>query len=146
MVALSGMRLVQRIAPASIGVILLTGLYMMAVSWKARGWILAALAGLVLIALVGGLLTGVRMARVGPALGSASESLSPETASALRDPLLLTSLRVRLALTLGIAFLMTVKPSPLASAVVLALAAAVGWLAGLARRSRSPVSEALRRG
>ena len=51
---------------------------------------------------------------------------------ALRDPLLVTSLRLRLALALGIAFLMTVKPPALASVVVLALAAALGWLAGLA--------------
>jgi hypothetical protein len=135
--ALANMRLVQRFAPGSIGTILVTGLYMMAVSWKAQGWILAALAGLVLIALVGGLLTGVRMARVGPALGRAPQALPPELQAGLRDPMLQASLRLRLALTLGIAFLMTVKPSAPASVLVLALAAAAGWLAGLALDRRT---------
>ena len=130
--SLDSLRLVQRFAPAAIGTILVTGLYMMAVTWRARGWILAALAGLVLIALVGGLLTGVRMARLGPAVGKAAGELSTDLQGALRDPLLVTSLRLRLALALGIAFLMTVKPPALASVVVLALATALGWLAGLA--------------
>ena len=135
--SLGNMRLVQRFGPGSIGTILVTGLYMMAVTWKAQGWILAALAGLVLIALVGGLLTGARMARVGPAVGRAGEALSPEVQAALRDPLLVISLRLRLALILGIAFLMTVKPSALASVLVLALAAALAWLAGIAMDRRT---------
>jgi hypothetical protein len=134
--SLGTMRLVQRFAPASIGTILLTGLYMMAVSWKAQGWILTALAGLVLIALIGGLLTGVRMARVGPAVGRSSGALAAELQRALRDPVLVTSLRLRVALTLGIAFLMTVKPSAAVSLVVLALGLAIGWLAGVAIERR----------
>src|SRR5437868_5886669 len=43
---LAGVRVIQRLAPASLGSILLTGLYMMAVAWGPKGWIVAALAGL----------------------------------------------------------------------------------------------------
>jgi hypothetical protein len=48
----------------------------------------------------------------------------------LRSPILVVSLRVRLAIVLGVVFLMTVKPSGVASLLVMALALAVGLLAG----------------
>jgi hypothetical protein len=48
----------------------------------------------------------------------------------LRSPILVMSLRVRLAIVLGVVFLMTVKPSGVASLLVMALALAVGLLAG----------------
>ena len=134
--SLRTMRLVQRIGPASVGTLLVTGLFMMASAWGPQGWIAVALAGLVLVALLGALLTGLRMARIGPAVGRAGEPLSGELQAALRDPLLTASLRLRLATVLGIAFLMTAKPSSLASLAVLGLAAGIGLLAGLATGSR----------
>jgi hypothetical protein len=132
--------LVLRLAPASLGLILITGLYMTATAWGPKGWILVALASLVLLAVIGALATGIRMARVGPALGQASAGpLSDDLRRALRDPILLTSLRTRLAIVLGVVFLMTVKPSAAASLLVIALAAAIGLLAGQIpfRRSRN---------
>jgi hypothetical protein len=71
------------------------------------------------------------MAPIGSAVGRASAGpLSDDLRRALRDPILLTSLRTRLAIVLGVVFLMTVKPSSAASVVVIVLAAAVGLLAG----------------
>jgi hypothetical protein len=131
--------LVLRLAPASLGLILVTGLYMTATTWGPKGWILVALASLVLLAVVGALGTGIRMARIGSAVGGASAGpLSDDLRRALRDPILLTSLRTRLAIVLGVVFLMTVKPSSLASVVVIILAAAIGLLASQipARRSQ----------
>jgi hypothetical protein len=124
-------QVVQRLAPASLGLILLTGLYMMATSWGARGWILAALAGLVALAAIGGLLTGVRMARIGPAIGRASGPLSDELRGALRDPILLLSFRIRLAFVIGIACLMSLKPSLVVSIAIVVTAAAIGLLASV---------------
>ena len=131
--------IVMRLAPASLGLILVTGLYMMATTWGPRGWILAALASLVLLAIVGAFGTGVRMARTGPAVGRAQGPLSDELRSTLRDPILLTSLWVRSAIVLGIALLMTLKPSGLASLVIIVFAVAIGLMAGqlAARRSRN---------
>jgi hypothetical protein len=131
--------LVLRLAPASLGLILVTGLYMTATTWGPKGWILVALASLVLLAVVGALGGGIRMARIGSAVGGASAGpLSDDLRRALRDPILLTSLRTRLAIVLGVVFLMTVKPSSLASVVVIILAAAIGLLASQipARRSQ----------
>jgi len=123
-------RVVQRLAPASLGLILVLGLYMTATTWGPRGWILVSLAGLVVYALIGGVLTGVRMARIGPAVGRSSGSLSDEVKAALRDPILLVSIRTRLGIVLGIVLLMTLKPSLVASLVIIVLAAAIGLLAG----------------
>src|ERR1700737_4115628 len=130
-------RVVQRLAPASLGLIVVMGLYLTATTWGARGWILVSLGGLVAYALIGGLLTGVRMARIGPAVGRASEPLSDDLRgarrgpgaglgpargrsseplsddlrAALRDPVLLISIRTRLGIVLGIVLLMTLNPS-----------------------------------
>jgi hypothetical protein len=121
-------RLVIRLAPASLGTILLTGLYMTAVAWGPKGWILVAFASLIVLAVVGAFATGMRMARLEPTLSGAEGELSDDVRSRLQDPVLLTSLRVRMAMVLGVAFLMTVKPTLIAAILVIVLAAALGWL------------------
>ena len=137
--------IVMRLAPASLGLILVSGLYMMATTWGPRGWILTALASLALLAIVGAFGTGMRMARIGPAVGASQGPLSDEQRSRLRDPILLTSLCVRSGIVLGVALLMTVKPSGLASLLVIVLAVAVGLVAGQlgARRNRNEYATAV---
>ena len=120
----------MRLTPSSLGLILVTGLYMVATAWGPRGWILVALASLLLLGVIGAFGTGLRMARIGPAVGRAQGPLSDELRRTLRDPILLLSLRVRLAMVVGVVFLMTVKPSAGASLVVIVLAIAFGLLAG----------------
>src|SRR6266849_5231961 len=118
-------RVVQRLAPASLGLILVMGVYMTATTWGPRGWILVSLAGLVAYAVIGGVLTGVRMARIGPAVGRSSGPLSEEVKAALRDPILLVSIRTRLGIVLAIVLLMTLKSSLVVSLVIIVLAAAI---------------------
>jgi hypothetical protein len=135
---------VVRLAPASLGLVLVSGLYLMATAWGPRGWILAALASLVFLAVVGAFGTGMRMARIGPAIGRTQGPLSDELRTKLRDPVVLTSLLVRSAIVLAIALLMTVKPSGVASLVIIVLAVAIGLLAGqLAGRSRHEYATAI---
>jgi hypothetical protein len=122
--------IVMRLTPASLVLILVSGLYMVATAWGPRGWILVALGSLVLLGVIGALATGRRMARIGPAVGRTQGALSDELRMKARDPILLLSLRVRLAMVLGIVFLMTMKPSLVASLVVIVLAMALGLLAG----------------
>jgi len=122
--------IVTRLAPASLGLILVTGLYMVATAWGPRGWILVALASLLLLGVIGALGTGLRMARIGPAVSRAQGPLSDELRRTIRDPILLMSLRVRLAMVLAVVFLMTVKPSAGASLVAIVLAIGLGLLAG----------------
>src|SRR2546428_13810783 len=70
--------IVMRLAPASLGVILIAGLYMMATSGGPKGWTVVALASFVLLAAVGGVGTGMRMARIRPGGNRASEPLPGE--------------------------------------------------------------------
>ena len=122
--------IVMRLTPSSLGLILVTGLYMVATVWGPRGWILVALGSLVLLGVIGTQGTGRRMARIGPAVGHTQGPLSAELRERLRSPILLMSLRVRLAIVLGVVFLMTVKPSAAASLVVMLVGVALGLLAG----------------
>ena len=85
----------------------------------------AALAGLILNALSGALITRGRMVRLQPVL-AASGPLSAQAQLTLRDRTLLASLRLRLGILLGILFLMTVKPSAIASLSIVLLAAVIG--------------------
>jgi hypothetical protein len=83
-----------------------------------------------LLGAIGGFGTGMRMARIGPAVGRTQGPLSTELREQLRSSILLMSLRVRLAIVLGVVFLMTVKPSGVASLAVMLVALALGLLAG----------------
>lgn len=130
-------RVVQRLGPASLGLILVMGLYMTATNWGWTGWIVVALAGLVAIGLIGGLLTGVRLARIGPAVGRSSGPLSDDLKAALRDPILVPSFRTRLGIVLGVLVLMTLKPALLPSLVIVVVAGAIGLLTGLISSPRS---------
>ena len=131
--------IVMRLAPASLGVILIAGLYLMATSGGPRGWTVVALASFILLAAVGAVGTGLRMARIGPAVNRAVDPLTDEVRTALHDRVLLLSLDVRLAMAVGILFLMTLKPTALTSVAVIVLAIAVGLVAGLlpARENRN---------
>jgi hypothetical protein len=126
-------RTVQRLAPASLGVILITGLYLMANYGGPRGWVVVALGSFLLIAAVGAVGTGLRMARIGPAVGQAAGTGSGPLPDALqaqvRDPIMVFSLGIRIGILLGILYLMTIKPSPLASLLVVGLAAVAGAVA-----------------
>ena len=96
-------------APSFVA-LLLTGFYMTAVAWTEAGWVGVALAALLLIASLGMVLTGRRMAPIVRAAAVEHGSLSPDLRHRLHDPLLWTSVQTRLAVALGIVFLMTVKP------------------------------------
>ena len=134
---LTGMRVNRIAGPLSIALILVTGLYMTATSWGAQGWIIVALGTLVLIAVLGGVLTGIRMARMGPRIFAATGVLTAELAAMLQDPVLLVSARIRMALVIGVLFLMTVKPTVVPSLLAVAVAGVLGLLAGQFGSKRS---------
>lgn len=130
---------VQRLGPASLVLVLLSGLYMVATSWGWVGWIIAALLGLVLIAVVGAILTGLRMAPIGRGVAAESGPLSPALLQRVGDPLLWTSVQIRMAIALGIVFLMTAKLDLTGSLVTLGIAVLVGLVSALPnwRRART---------
>jgi hypothetical protein len=124
----------RRIYPFSWVAILLPGFYMTA-TWGGAAWVGIALAAVILIAILGATLTGRRMAAIGPALATEKGAISPTLRQRLDDPLLWTSLYTRLAIALGIIFLMTVKPGLVGALLTMGVAVVLGLaLAWPARR------------
>jgi len=131
------------IGPASIGVVLATGIYLTVAEWGADAWILVSLTSLVSLAAIGGVLTGVPMARVTPAVERAAGPLPEELQHDLRSPLFTVSLLTRIAITVGVVFLMVQKPALLTSLVTIVLAAGIGAASGLISGTRAPSASAI---
>ncbi len=125
---------VMRLGPASLALLLLTGLYMMATSWGAVAWIIVALGALVLIAIIGGVLTGTRQGPIERAAAAERGAVSPALQQRLNDPLLWVSIETRTAIALGIVFLMTIKPGWIGSLLTIVVAVAVGLALSLPMR------------
>ena len=118
--------LLRWVGPASMGLILLTGVYMMATVWGWVAWIGMALAAIVLLAVLAVAFTGPRMAAVGQAAAAESKALSPIFQQQLHDPFLWASIQIRVAIALGIVFLMTVKPGLEGALVTIGVATILG--------------------
>lgn len=117
---------VMRLGPASLALLLLSGLYLMATSWGAVAWIIVALGALVLIAIIGATLTGIRMVPIDRAAAAERGAVSPALHQRLNDPLLWVSLETRAAIALGIIFLMTIRPDWVGSGLTIVVAVALG--------------------
>ena len=103
---------------------------MAATAWGGAAWIIVAFLTMVLIIPLG-VLSGVRMAAIGRANAQASGPLAPAIQDRLRHPLLRTSLLLRTTMSLGIIFLMTVKPNMLGSVATIGIAIVAGLVASL---------------
>jgi hypothetical protein len=115
---------VRGVTGASLATLLVSGLYLTATAWGGVAWIGVALGAMVLMALLGAALSGPRMAAIGRALETGSLARLP-------DPLLWVSIQIRVAVALGIVFLMTFKPDLNGSLVTIVVAAVLGLVAAL---------------
>lgn len=128
--------LIGRLGPLfgiSILLLLVTGLYMAITAWGLlTGWIIVALISLILLAPLGTIFieprrrTIERLAQEAP-VGPLPQSLAQRT----HDPVLLTAIQTVTILLLGIVFLMTNKPSLVASIIVMVIALVLGLISGV---------------
>jgi hypothetical protein len=122
--------------PSSLGVIV-GGMYLASQWGRGTFWIPLALGATLLILLIGGFVTGIRIARLRKLLSGTEIDVSIEALSArTKDTALLLSYGLRAGLGLGIVFLMTAKPDLLGSLGALAAGCAAGLL-GAAWMSRT---------
>ncbi len=133
---LSAFGLLRWVGSTSLGLILLTGFYMTATTWGGVAWIGIALAAMILLAALGAALTGPRMAAVGRAVVAESGALSLAFRQRLHDPLLWASIQTRVAIALGIVFLMTVKPGLGGALLTIGVAVVLGLASALPAWSR----------
>ncbi|MGH7549742.1 MAG: hypothetical protein ACREK3_03205 [Gemmatimonadota bacterium] len=132
----------RRVYPLSFVAILVTGIYMMAVSWGGAPWIVIGFFGLLALPALGAM-TGRRMRRLGPAIGEARGQIEDSMRARLADPTLWLSLRLRIGLAIGIIFLMTVKPGWIGSLVAIAIFTGLGGLFSIAGRKRTEPGRAV---
>ena len=125
-------RWVLILGPASIGLVLVTGIYASADRWGPTGWILVSLGSVVGLAVIGGMLTGIPMTRLKASIAGANGPLSDQMRRQIRSQMLLISLNTRIGLTVGIVSLMVWKPALPVSLTVIALAAGIGVGTGAA--------------
>ena len=114
--------------PSFLGV-LVGGLYLASKWGRGILWIPLALGATLLIMLIGGFATGIRIARLRKVLSSTENDVSIEALLAMtKDTALLLSYGLRVGLGLGIVFLMTAKPDLLGSLGALAAGCGAGLL------------------
>ncbi len=119
--------------------IILSGGYMAGVGHAGgEGWVVAAWIGVAVALLIGFGLLLPKIKKLRAALPSeGSAALSGDALAGVKDPVIMTLIRIRTMLAVGIIYLMTAKPALVPSLVVLLAAigigvilAAPGWLRG----------------
>jgi hypothetical protein len=129
-------RLNRMVGPLSALGVLIPGVYMTATTWGWVPWIVVALGSWVVIAVLGAV-NGIRILALERSNGLLAGS---------RNPMFLISWLTRVAIALGVVFLMTVKPGLVAAALAILIAAAVGVVLGIAlsKMRRTPITEGRR--
>jgi hypothetical protein len=109
----------RMLGPVSALLILVPGLHMMAAQWGWAGWIVTGIAAYVLIAGVGAY-TGISVMR-----------------GRMSRPTAVVSWLARIGMAIGVAFIMTVKPSLVVSVTAVLVGVVLGAAAGALRRRES---------
>ena len=117
----------RRIGIPSMIIVILSGFSMARAAWRHLAWTEVTVGTLVAIIALGAIITRPRLAAIARALAAESAG----AASLLRDPMLTLSLQTRAAMTLGIVFLMTVKPDLRVSLLAIAAAAMLGIISAV---------------
>jgi hypothetical protein len=133
---------VQRLGGVSMVAILISGFYMMAVARFDAAWLVVAFGSLILLGLLAGIVTGRRMAIIQRSISKEIESISPLLYQLLHQPLLWIVIQLRVAVVLGIVFLMTVKPDLTGSLLTMSLATILGLVSALPTLRREQANEA----
>ena len=114
---------------AGLGVLLLSGGYLASLSGAMKqGWIPATLLAIGIALLLGFVLILPRMRTIRTALPSLNEPVSAALQARLSDPILLSAIRIRVLLAVGIVYLMVAKIPFTPSLVALAVAFCAGFL------------------
>jgi hypothetical protein len=120
--------------------ILLPGVYLAAkmASWS-QAWIQISTGATLLIGAAAGAVTAPRMRAIRSACAAGNGEVSAVLRVRLSDPFLWASLQFRVALALGVVFLMTTRPELGGALAVIAAALVVGLVASLIGRNRRAV-------
>ena len=110
-------------------VLILSGGFLAGVTGASKeGWVLGTALGIIVALFIGFALVMPRMKRIKAALPAGDGPLSVEALDKVQDGVLITLIRVRAFIALGIVYLMTLKPALIMSLAVLFGAIVLGIL------------------
>ena len=128
------------IGPVALVTILVPGLYMAATSAGWQAWNILALLAMVVMAALGAASNAARMPAIGRSIGPLRGQVPPEARARLRDPIVWSSILIRIGIGLGIVLLMTLKPDAFGAIVALVVFAVAGAALALATSGTAPGS------
>ncbi len=132
---------VRRLGMASMMALLVSGFSMMAIAHSGGAWVIVAFWSLVLLSILAVALSFRRMAAIGRAVTTEDGPVSPGLRQLLHHPLLRIAIQTRVAIALGIVFLMTVKPSLSGSLLAIGVATVLGLASALPMPGRERAKE-----
>ena len=117
-------------------ILLAAGVYMMITVWGGKAWIIISLGSLVPMSILGMVVSQRRMVAIERSVTIEHGTVSPTLHQLLWDPLLWLSMQTRVAIAVGIVFIMTVKPSLSGSLLTIGVAIILGLAPFLLTLSR----------
>ena len=122
---------VRRLGMISMLLLLVSGFTMMAIAQLSGAWMIVAFGSLVLLAVLAVTLSFQRMAAIGRAVAVEAGPMSLALHQLLHHPMLWIAIQTRVAIALGIVFLMTLKPALGGSLLALGIAIILGLASAL---------------
>jgi hypothetical protein len=133
---------VRRLGMASMLALLVSGFFMMAIAQIGGAWLIVAFWSLVVLAVLAVTLSFKRMGAITRAMSTEAGIVSASLRQLLRHPLLWIAIHIRVAIALGIVFLMTVKPDVGGSLLTIGGATVLGLALALPRAGRERAQDA----
>jgi len=135
-------RIAPRFYGPALGLVLFSGGYLASKMGGNQGWILVSFITLLVIGVIGVVLTRPRVRAIWKASQENAGRISTTFENRLHDPVLLASVRLRVALVFGVVLLMVSKLNTRFSLVTVAAATALGMIAALPAWRRSAIQNA----
>jgi hypothetical protein len=111
--------------------VVISGVYLMVTAWGRVAWLVVTVGALVVVIVLALALSGPRMAAIGRALATEPTAVSQTVHRLANHPLLWISIQTRVAITLGIVLLKTVKPDVSGSLLIIGVAIVLGLASAL---------------
>ncbi len=127
----------------SMLVTVIVGLYMIWIEWGFVSWIIVSLVALLAVIVLNLAVTRPRMVAVGQTFAKDKGMITEAFHHQANHPLLWVSIQSRVAIVLGISFLMIAKPDLTISLLTLVLSAVIGLAAAIPFLRRERVQEKL---
>jgi uncharacterized membrane protein len=135
-------RVAPRFYGPALGAVLFSGGYLASKMGGNQGWILVSFITLLVIGVLGSVFTGPRVRAIWKVSKENPDRTSAVFKNRLHDPVLLASVRLRIALVFGVVLLMVSKPSTRLSLVSIAAATALGMIMALPAWRRAGIQSA----